>query len=105
MKKNKLVKIAAWTGSVCTVLVAILFIHIYMVTHKPKADYDKRQLSRIDFKQPVDSAEANNIRAFVAGLHDVNSTYFNVPGGILIYSYTVGKQTSENVFKELMKHG
>lgn len=63
------------------------------------------QLSRIDFKQTIDSAEANKIRSFVGHLEGIESTYFNVKDGILVYTYAVGKQTSINVYNQLINYG
>ncbi|MGC4021511.1 MAG: hypothetical protein QM734_06010 [Cyclobacteriaceae bacterium] len=38
-------------------------------------------------------------------MEGVESTHFNVPDGILVYTYVIGKQTSENVFNQLMSSG
>lgn len=105
MKKKTILKIAAWTASVFVILLAVLVIHIYMVTSKPKDNLPLSQLSRIDFKQPLSQAQSDEIKGYVASLEGVESTYFNQQNGILVYTYQVGKQTSANVFEQLMKHG
>jgi hypothetical protein len=102
--KKKVFKIVLISLSVVVVLFGVLVVHIYMVT-KPKAHGKNLQLSRIDFKEPIDSAEANKIRNFVHGLDGVDNTYFNIPAGMLVYGYLPEKQSSENVYNQLMSHG
>jgi hypothetical protein len=76
-----------------------------MVTRPKNETEVMRQLSRIDFKQPIDSLEAIKIKQFVAHLDGIESTYFNVPDHILIFTYVVGKQTSDNVYNQLVNYG
>lgn len=105
MKKQKLLKIAMWTTSIFAVLTIVLITHIYLVTRK--IDYPNKtlQLSRIDFKQPVNAAEAGTIKAFVQHQPGVNHAMFNPDTGILIYTYANDKQTSLNVYNQLMSSG
>lgn len=105
MKRKNFIKISIGIFSILLLLFSVLVIHIYMVTRHPNSDKRDRQLSRIDFKVKVDSLEANKIRAFVSRLEGVESTFFNVKDGILIYTYEVGKQNSENVYHKLMQSG
>ncbi len=100
---NKLFKkITLVTFSIFFLLLIVLVIHVYTVTHKALTENEKTQLSRIDFKQKIDSTQANQIQSFVTGIEGVKTTYFNIPDGILVYSFIQGKQTSENVFNLLM---
>lgn len=94
-----------WSSSIVSVLALVLVVHIYMVTHKDKSDQPMIQLSRIDFKQEIDSTEAGRIRSFVAQLEGVKSTYFNVQDNILVYTYALDKQSSTNVYNKLMAYG
>ena len=98
-------KIAAGAIGLLSILLLALCVHIYMVTHKPKTPFELTQLSRIDFKQKIDSVEANNIRAFVASQVGVKSSYFNVKDGILVYTFLSDKQNSLTIFNKLMTHG
>jgi hypothetical protein len=101
MKKKVLHRIIFWLTASIAVLLVVLFTHIFIVTHKPKTDADTRQLSRIDFKQPLDSMEAGRIRDFVAGMDGVENAYFNLSQGTLVFIYTTNKQSSENIYNEL----
>ena len=63
------------------------------------------QLSRIDFKEPIDSAEMNKIRAYVGNLNGVDNSYFNMNNGAFVYGYVVGTQTSQGVYDKVMALG
>lgn len=103
--KKKLIKFAAWSVSIIFVLFVVLVVHIYMVTKPVKYDNNDLQLSRIDFKQQVDSAEAIKISHFVAGLPGIQNAMFNLHDQTLVYGYTLGRQNSENVYDQLMAYG
>lgn len=98
-------KIYIWSISILFVLISALVVHIYASTYQEKNDARIRQMSRIDFKQPIDSLEAAKIRGIVKRMKGVDATKFNVKTGTLVYSYIQGMQTSENVYNELMKLG
>lgn len=98
-------KIAAGALGLLSIMLLALCVHIYMVTHKAKTPFELTQLSRIDFKQKIDSAEANKIRTFIAMKDGVTSSYFNVKDGILVYTYLSDKQNSTNIFDKLITHG
>ncbi len=107
MKKNNiklLKKIAIWTGSIFSLLVVVLVVHIYLVTSSaaPLPNHDI-YLSRIDFQETVDSTEANRIMNHVRTMEGVTNAYFNIPAGNLVYGYKKGVQNSENVYKEVSK--
>jgi hypothetical protein len=106
MKKGKYFKLFVWSASSFLILSAILVFHIYLVTHLNKNQDERvRQLSRIDFKQNIEAEEAYNIRAFVNGLEGVENSYFNLDNDVLVYSYLVGKQNSNNVYNKLVAFG
>ncbi len=94
-------------AALCGLLVigfGVLVIHIYQVTHKPKTDYEKRQMARIDFLEPVNAAQVAEIQTFTRSLPGVDHTFFNQQNGILVYSFINDKQTAANVFKLLSQH-
>jgi hypothetical protein len=105
MKKRKIIKITLISLSVFFVLFAVLIVHIAMVTKYKAVEPDGRQLSRIDFTEKVDSTEANKIKSFVGHLDGVESTYFNIPDGIFVYTYSLNKQNSLGVYNKLMSYG
>lgn len=108
MKKNSnktlLKKIAIWTGSIFSLLVVVLVVHIYLVT-RPSTPLPNHNvyLSRIDFKESVDSLEANRIMNHVRTLEGIANAYFNIPAGTLVYGYKKGTQSPEKVYQEVSK--
>ena len=103
--KKKIFKILVWSLATVVLLSVTLVIHIYIVTRPDTNKQSPLQLSRIDFKQKIDSVESMKIKTFVCGLEGVKGSYFNLKDGILVYSYSLDKQTSVNVFNKLIEHG
>ncbi len=88
--------------SVFVILFLSLGIHLYYVTdnfYQNEPSKPQLQLSRIDFKEDVDSTEAKQIQSFVNGIEGIQKSYFNIQDDILVYSYYAGKQNSETVFQ------
>jgi hypothetical protein len=104
MKKRKIIKITLISLSVVVLLFAVLIVHIALVM-KPKNVENNIQLSRIDFKQPVDSAEAVKMVSFVRHLDGVDNAVFNPKSGILICGFYNQKQNAQNVYDKLMAYG
>lgn len=102
-KKIIIRSLAAITG-LFVIGFGVLVVHIYQVTHKPKSDYDKRQMARIDFLEPINANQATEIQAYTKSLPGVDHTFFNIQNSILVYSFINDKQTSSNVFTQLTKH-
>jgi len=106
MKKRTIIRIIIGFCALILLSVGVLAGHIYSVTKKNTAEnINQRQLSRIDFKEPIDSTEAAKIRSFVAGLDGVDGTHFNIPDGIFIYTYKVNTQNSLDVYQKVMSLG
>lgn len=103
MKKNILKQIVITLSLTVLVCTGILVVHIYSATHKQQTPLANKQLSRIDFLEPIDSVDALNIRYQVASMPGVESTYFNHASNILVYTYAPDKQTSAAVFENLLK--
>lgn len=87
MNSKILLKLGIGILSITVVLSLVLVTHIYIVTHKPKSNYQARQISRIDFKQKLSSDEATNIRNNVASMQGVENAILNTESGMLIFSY------------------
>lgn len=75
--------------------------HIINVNQKPQYFI---QLSRIDFNEDIDSAEAIKIRGFIQSLNGVNSSYFNIQDNILVYTYDNKLQSSQSIYNALIKY-
>lgn len=105
MKKKLIIRSTIALAATVCILTSVLGIHVYQVTHKPKPTEPIVQLSRIDFLQPIDSAEALRLRYKVAAMKGIQSTYFNHSANILVYTYLVDQQSSLAVYETLMQSG
>ncbi len=105
MKKKTIIKIAGIALSLVLILATVLIVHIYQATHKKTNDARLRQLSRIDFTTPIDSLEGTRIKSFVGTLPGIESVHYNYTDHILVYTYTIGSQTSDYVFKQVQQLG
>lgn len=105
MKINKTVK---WiTGSVLgtiTFLFIVLVIHI--ATAKPvQIDNATLQISRIDFKEPIDSLKAKEIHRHLKSIPGVKTDRLNKETGVLVYFHDNRLNDSENIYHLLMAKG
>ena len=91
-------KILRISLGVLSALVVVLVVHIYMATHKAPVHNEGIQLARIDMLQPIDSAQAIDIRSHVKQISGVKSCYVNVPAGTVVYAYDLRQQTSAVVY-------
>ncbi|MEW5677461.1 hypothetical protein ABGT15_14205 [Flavobacterium enshiense] len=87
-----------------TLLFIILVIHIATAT--PKV-YDNAtlQLSRIDFKAPVDSLTAKEIHRNIKSIPGVKNDRLNAKTGVLVYYHDNRFINSERVYNLLMAKG
>lgn len=83
----------------------VLTVHVYQATHKQKSDYEMRQMGRIDFKQAISAEQSTHIKSLVGNMPGVTHTFFNQQNGILVYSFTQGKQTSTQILQTVTKNG
>ncbi len=95
-------KILLISFSTAIVLIGALVSHIYVSTETVQNDLRVRQMSRIDFKEPIDSLEAQTIKNTVNSLPGVENSFFNIKDGIFVYGFEPAKQTDENVMNKIM---
>src|ERR1044072_5190075 len=103
--RKRIMKILKISVLIILILFSMLAVHIYQVTKPRQLDNNNLQLSRIDFLQPVDEAEAAKIRHFVASLPGADNTLFNTQNAVLIYGYQNNLQNSTDVFTKLIAFG
>lgn len=105
MKINKTVKwIAGSILGTFTLLLIVLVAHI--ATAKPvKIDNATLQISRIDFKQPIDSIVAKEIHRHLKSIPGVKNDRLNKETGVLVYFHDNRINNSENIFNLLLAKG
>lgn len=105
MKINKKVKIAA--GSLLgVVLLLVLVLIVHIATAKPVV-YDNAtiQVSRIDFKEPLDSMKVKEIHRNLKSIPGVKNDKFNIEKRVLVYFHDNRISDSKSVFNQLMAKG
>ncbi|MCI9844481.1 hypothetical protein [Flavobacterium pectinovorum] len=105
MKINKTIKKGLWAVLITVVLFfGILIFHI--ITAKP-AIYEtpNLQVSRIDFKENIDSASGKKICADLRSIKGLTSDSIIVKRNVVVYFHNNKITNSKKVFNELMSKG
>ncbi len=103
MRKKIIVRILAGVASLTLVLFIVLCAHLYGIAKKRDAEKGNlTQLSRIDFKEPIDSVNALKVKNYVGSMPQVKGTYFNIPAGLFVYGYAPGTMKPQEVFDQVM---
>lgn len=105
MKINKTVKKGLWAILIMSVLFfAILVFHI--ITAKPAVyESPNLQVSRIDFKENIDAANAKKICADLRSIKGLTSDSIIVKRNVVVYFHNNKITNSEKVYAELMSKG
>ncbi|RZK09161.1 MAG: hypothetical protein EOO46_13850 [Flavobacterium sp.] len=105
MKIHRGIKIAAISiVSIFLILFTVLVVHI--VTAKP-VQYDNAtlQISRIDFKEPIDSIKAKEIHRNMKSIAGVKNPKLFPEKNVLVYYHDSKVINSQEVFNQLMAKG
>lgn len=102
MKTNKTIKKILRIGLVITILFfCILLFHI--ITAKPAVyESPNLQVSRIDFKENIDSAQARQICSDLRSIKGLTSDSIIVKRNVVVYFHNNKITNSEKVYNELM---
>jgi hypothetical protein len=102
MKINKIIKRGLWTLLVLIVLfIGILVFHI--ITSKPPIyENPNLQVSRIDFKDTINSVQAKQICADLRSIKGLTSDSIIVKRNVVVYFHNNKITNSKKVFDELM---
>jgi hypothetical protein len=105
MKINKKIKIAIGSFlGVFLLLFVVLVVHI--ATIKPTVyDNASLQLSRIDFKEPIDSTMAKQINRDMKTIAGVKNPSVFPDKKVVVYYFDNKVNTSEKVYDQLMSKG
>jgi copper chaperone CopZ len=95
-------KVALYSAGTFVLLFIILVAHIAMA--KP-VDNATLQISRIDFKEPLDSDRAKEIHRNLKTIPGVKNDHIDINKGIVVYFHDNRITNSEKVFNQLMAKG
>lgn len=105
MKIHRSIKIVAGSiAAIFLILFTVLVVHI--ATAKPKV-YDNAtlQISRIDFKEPIDSLKAKEIHRNMKNIAGVKNPKLFPEKNVLVYYHDSKVVNSKQVFDQLMAKG
>lgn len=105
MKINKTIKKVLLAAALLALLfVGILIFHI--VTAKPAVyENSNLQVSRIDFKTTIDSAQAKKISSDLRSIKGLTSDSIIIKRNVVVYFHNNAITNSEKVYDELMTKG
>ena len=96
--KGKLIKRAAIsTGVVFALLVAVLGVHIYLVTRPKPIDPNLVAMARIDIKQPIDQTDADKIVSYLDAQPGVNHVLVNPKTDIVVFTFFPARTTANQI--------
>lgn len=102
MNRKKIIRIVSVVSGVALLLFVVLVVHIAMVTNPKDKPYYGIQLSRIDFKTPLDSQQVNEVSAFVKSINGVGNTMYNYEYHNLVFSHQLGEVSGQEVYEKLV---
>ena len=86
MKKQTFFKALKWSGITFLLLVAVLGIHIYLVT-RPHIDAHTVAMARIDIRQAINSNEADNITKWLYNQKGIDHVLCNPETDIVVFTF------------------
>lgn len=103
MKINKKIKIAL--GSLIGISLFLFIVLVYHIATKKPIDNANMQISRIDFKEPLDSMKVKEIHRNLKSIPGFMGDHFNPEKGVLVYFHDNRIADSKKVFTQLMAKG
>jgi copper chaperone CopZ len=105
MKINRTIKVVIGSiFSIVLLLIVVLVVHI--ATAKPvEVDNATMQISRIDFKEPLDSLKSKEIHRNLKSIDGVKNIKIVPEKGVVVYFHDNRIANSEQVFTQLSAKG
>ncbi|MEO7977021.1 hypothetical protein [Flavobacterium sp.] len=102
MKINKTIKKGLWALLIVTGLFITIFI-FHIITAKPAVyESPNLQVSRIDFKENIDSLQARQICSDLRSIKGLTSDSIIVKRNVVVYFHNNKITNSEKVYNQLM---
>lgn len=100
MKTTKILRIGAITLSV---LVVVLFVHIYWVTRPQKIDVNSIAMARIDFKTPLTDQQGAAITEWLYAQKGVSHVLCNTKTRIAVFTFYPAQINATQLTAQLSK--
>lgn len=97
MKKRTIKRTLLWSVSLFTFLVLVLAVHIYVVTRPKVISPYSKTMVRIDLHQPIDQAQADNMRFWFNRQKGVVDSYVSVKSDKALFLFFTTQNTGNKV--------
>ncbi len=101
--KKKIIKTLLYTFGTLLFLVLVLAVHIYYV-YRPSASQYTRVMARIDIKQPITPADANQITSFMAHEKGIDHVLVNPQTSIVVFTFFPLKNSGNQIVSDFKAH-
>ena len=105
MKINRKIKIAI--GSLLGIVLLFFVVIVFHIATSKPVVYDNAtiQISRIDFKEPLDSAKGKEIHRNLKSIPGVKTDRLNLEKGVLVYFHDNRIADSKKIYDQLVAKG
>lgn len=103
MKRNLLKKILGVAIGITVLAALVLGVHIYMVTRPGKADTSTVSMGRIDIKDEIDAAAADEIVSWFYEQKGVERAVYNADSRMVIFTYRPAALNVDELTKEFSR--
>ena len=97
MKGKLIKKVAISAGIISLLLVAVLGVHIYVVTRPKPVDPTLVAMARIDIKQPIDQTDADKIVSYLDAQPGVSHVLVNPKTDIVVFTFYPTRTTANQI--------
>lgn len=99
--RSTLRKVFAGGAIVTGLLTVVLFVHIYMVTHKSGGDATRIAMARIDFDQDISEADAQAITAWLYQQQGIDHVLCNPETDIAVFTFLPATTNANDITNKL----
>ena len=100
MNNKLLKKLAIIAGSTLAVLTIVLVVHIYMVTRPKAPDATTIAMARIDIKDDISEADANEITSWMYQQKGVEHVLCNPETNIIVFTFFPAKVKADDLAQQ-----
>lgn len=100
MKKALLRKVFLSALGIFFLLVAVLAIHIYIVTRPKVPGANTRVMARIDIRQPIDQQDENKITAWLYQQKGIDHVMINPKTEIIVFTFFPVKANADKIVED-----
>lgn len=101
MNKKRIIKWSVGLSAIALLLFGVLVVHIAIVTNPKGKPHYGIQLSRIDFNKKLDTAQANDICAYIKSIKGVGNTMISYEHNNIVFAHHLDVVSGQEVFDQV----